>query len=385
MKLKRISAGSIAEALTIARRELGDEAVLLETKKAPQGKGVVVTFAMEVADEPLFADDPISDAWEAEVRSLHTPSWRVEATRREAKPTNPAKEKISAGLLRSARNDAPPISQTFRNDNTFRPESPALEIIHETFAYHTVPEALAGRLLAHIHKQRLMRGPALEVAATALADAFTELLPFQPLTTQSLPKQALMLIGPHGAGKSSTLAKLASSLAVAGAPVVLVSTDMERLGAADALREVARILKCDFYPCEKRQQLKLLTQQYLGKAWVLVDSAGANIYDFQHMKALGEFASLASVEPILTCPAGMDASEAEEMARVFDFLPITRMMVTRLDAARRLKGVFAALTTGGYALANATASPSPAEPCTPLTPATLARTMLRDHAQRMGG
>mgnify|MGYP000408537438 CR=1 FL=1 len=82
MKLKRISAGSIAEALTIARRELGDEAVLLETKKAAQGKGVVVTFAIEAVDEPLFAVDEIEEApWPPEPVERPKqvePSWRAE-------------------------------------------------------------------------------------------------------------------------------------------------------------------------------------------------------------------------------------------------------------------------------------------------------------------
>ena len=32
-----------------------------------------------------------------------------------------------------------------------------------------------------------------------------------------------------------------------------------------------------------------------------------NIYEFQQLKALGELAGLQGIEPILTCPAGMDA------------------------------------------------------------------------------
>jgi flagellar biosynthesis protein FlhF len=192
-----------------------------------------------------------------------------------------------------------------------------------------------------------------------------------------------MLVGPHGAGKTSTLAKLATELTLAGEHVVLISTDMERLGGAEALQKVAEILKCDFYACEKRQQLKILLQQYLGKAWVLIDSAGANIYEFAQMKQLGEFAGLQGVEPILTCPAGMDADEAAEMASVFDFLSIDRMLITRLDAARRLKSMFTTITTGGYALAGYTHSAIPSDALQSLTPIALSRLMLRHARERL--
>lgn len=346
MKMKKISAANIQEALTLARRELGDDAVLLETKKA-QGGGVIVTFAIDAPDESLF--DPEESLFSG----------------------------TSADILPFTPEIQKPATPKIELDH------PALGLIAEAFEYHSVPLALAQRLLNTLYKIRLKPDALIEVAETALADALTENLAFQPIATRAMPKRALMFVGPHGAGKSSTIAKLATELTVAGQQVVLISTDNERMGGAEALQKLAEILKCDYYPCEKRQQLKLLLQQYLGKAWVLVDSAGANIYEFAAMKALGEFASLQDVEPILVCPAGMDADEAQEMASVFNFLNIERMIVTRVDAIRRLKSVFAALSTGGYALSNLTNSAVPSDACQPFSPVALSRLMLRHARERI--
>lgn len=342
MKMKQISAATIQDALNLARRELGDDAVLLETKKSPKGKGVVVTFAIDAPDEDLFADDSVND---------------------NIAPFKPDIPKPSTPKLEI--------------------DHPAFELIEEAFAYHRVPEVVATRIRTILRKIRLKPDALIEVAQTALADALTESLVFKPISPRVMPERALMFVGPHGSGKTSVIAKLATEVTMGGQPVVLVSADMERLGGADALQKLADILKCDFYPCEKRAQLKLLLQQYLGKAWVFVDSSGANIYEFQQMKALGELAGLQGVEPILTCPAGMDADEAQEMASVFDFLTIERMVVTKLDAARRLKSVFATLATGGYALANLSDSASPSHVCSPLTPAALSRFMLRHARERL--
>ena len=342
MKMKQISAASVAEALNLARRELGEDAVLLETKKSSKGKGVIVTFAIDAPDEDLFSGD--SDNDNIVPFAPHIP--------------RPATPKIES-------------------------DHPAFALIDEALDYHHVPTALAQRLRHVLRKIHLKPDTLIEVAQAALAQALTETLNFKPIGTRHMPTRALMLVGPHGAGKTSAIAKLATEITMYGQPLVLISADMERMGGAESLQKLAEILKCDFYTCEKRAQLKLLLQQYLGKAWVLVDSAGANIYEFPQMKALGELAGLQGVEPILTCPAGMDADEAQEMASVFDFLNIERMLITRLDATRRLTSVFTTLATGGYALSNLSNSASPTDACSPLSPTALSRLMLRHIRERL--
>jgi flagellar biosynthesis protein FlhF len=345
MKMHKISAHTIAEAMAKARKDLGDDAVLLETKKVP--KGELVTFAIDHADETLFdAEELYGD---------------------------------SADVL--------PVSPQIPKPATAKVEiqHPAIELIEEALTYHGVPEALRGRLMLTLDKIRLKPDSLIEVAHQALADALTENIRFQSIGTaaKTVPERAIMLVGPHGAGKTSTIAKFATELTMHKQKIVLISTDMERMGGTDSLQKLASILKCEFHIAEKRSDLKTLLATYQGKAWILIDSAGANIYEFAPMKSIGEYASLQGVEPILVCPAGMDADEAQEMAGVFDFLNIERMIVTRLDAVRRLKSVFAVLSAGGYALSNLTNSAVPTDSCQPLSPIALSRLMLRHARERL--
>ena len=346
MKMHKISAHTIAEAMTKARKELGDDAVLLETKKVP--KGVLVTFAIDQRDEALF---------EVEEEFYGSP----------------------ADILPFSPDIPKPATAKFEINH------PASDLIVAALDYHSVPEPLRGRLLLTLDKIRLKPDSLLEVAQNALADALAENIKFQAIATNAKtpPAKAIMLVGPHGAGKTSTLAKFATELTMQKQHIVLISTDMERMGGTDSLQKLAGILKCDFHVAEKRSELKTLLTTYQGKAWILIDSAGANIYEFTPMKAIGEYASLQGVEPILVCPAGMDADEAQEMASVFDFLSIERMIVTRLDAVRRLKSVFAVLSSGGYALSNLTNSAVPTDSCQPLSPIALSRLMLRHVRERL--
>lgn len=102
MKMKKISAANIQEALNLARRELGDDAVLLETRKAPQGKGVIVTFAIDGPDESLFDDDDIYAGNNADILPFT------------ADIPRPASARVEL-------------------------EHPALALIAESFEYHSVP------------------------------------------------------------------------------------------------------------------------------------------------------------------------------------------------------------------------------------------------------
>lgn len=349
MKMKRISAATIAEAMNLARKELGDDAVLLETQKSPKGKGVIVTFAVEAEEErivPSFLDDPIVD------------------------PV-----------------DILPFRLNIRKPDVTKVEAahPAIGLAIETLAYHDVPEPLREKLTQAIRRARLKPDALIDVAEKLLADAFTQVLSFKPITTSipTPPPKALMLVGPHGAGKTSTIAKLATELSLKKLPMAIVSTDRERLAGTDALAKLAEIIGCRFDICDSRAKLKSALAMHVGASWLLIDTSGANIYEFKHMKSLGELTTLQGIEPVLTCPAGMDADEAREMASVFDFLEIERMIITRLDATRRLKGIFAAMATGSYAFSNYSQSASPADVCQPLTPIALARLMLRHERERM--
>lgn len=344
MKMKRISAATVKDAMNLARRELGEDAVLIDTKKADVGTGVIVTFAIDQVDEVLF-----EEALQPEIVVPFTPAI-----------TRPTVAKVEL-------------------------DHPAHEIIHEALEYHSLPTPLRERILSIVHRTQLKPDNLVAVAEQALAQALTSTIKFNPLSTNqgTAPAKALMLVGPHGAGKTSTIAKLATALTLQKQTVHLVSTDTERLGGAESLQILAGLLKCKCTVIDNRAAMKTLLAQTQGKAWVLVDSSGANIYEFAQLKSLGEFASLQGIEPLLTCPAGMDPAEAVEMASVFNFINIERMIITRLDAVRRMGSVFAAMSTGDYALANYTHSAIPTDACQPLSSATLARLMLRHVRERM--
>ncbi|MBN66031.1 MAG: GTPase, partial [Rickettsiales bacterium] len=97
-----------------------------------------------------------------------------------------------------------------------------------------------------------------------------------------------------------------------------------------------------------------------------------------------DFCTAADAEPIWVCPAGIDPGEAEEMASVFSFLGIERLLITRVDTARRLGSILSAALSQGYGLCNAANTSQVTGELKPLDATLLADMLIRFKRERMG-
>ena len=288
MRLRVFQAPTGAAALAAVRAALGEEAVVLGTRRV--AGGVEVTAALE-AEEPIF-------------------------------------------ILPEA--EAPP------------PVRPELE-------RHRLPAALAGRL----------SGGTLEAA---LAGA---------LRFEALPAGAtLLLVGPPGAGKTLSCAKLATRAVMAGEPPLVVTADSARAGAVEQLAAFTRLLRLPLAVAAQPDVLaKALATRRPGQA-ALVDGFGCDPFDPVQAERLLRLIRAAEAKPILVLPAGLDAEESAELARAFRALGARHLLPTRLDAARRLGGVLAA-AAAGLALTEAGIGPHAAGGLEAITPSNLAARLLR--------
>jgi flagellar biosynthesis protein FlhF len=109
---------------------------------------------------------------------------------------------------------------------------------------------------------------------------------------------------------------------------------------------------------------------------VIVDTPGANPYTTSEMADLALFiASGPDIDPILVMAAGGDAREMGEVAAAFRRLGVKRLIVTRLDAARRLGGIVGA-ADAGLTLAQISMSPYVADALVTINPVSLSRLLL---------
>jgi len=193
---------------------------------------------------------------------------------------------------------------------------------------------------------------------------------FQPLP--DAVAAPLLLLGPHGGGKTLTLAKLATRMAMAGQAPLLVAADAARAGAVAQLAAFAAVLGLDLAVAETPAELaRALARRRHGQP-VLVDTAGCDLLDLDSAEALVGLRRIAEANVALVMPAGLDAAEALDTARAARAIGARWMLPTRLDAARRWAGWLGATTAAGLALDLAGTGPGVADGLTCLTPDWLA-------------
>lgn len=210
----------------------------------------------------------------------------------------------------------------------------------------------------------------------ALAAVFDSRLQF--VQRVEMPdRRTLILLGPPGAGKTVTAAKLAAAAVLAGGTARLITTDTVRAGGVEQLAALARAMQVDLDEAGDPAALARSCQAN-GNGLTVIDTHGLNAYDADMMIAFTPMIEASRAEPVLVLPAGTDAIDAAESAVAFAELGATYLIATRLDAALRFGGMLTAAAAGGLAFAGAGFSAKVADGLAALNPISLARLMLRE-------
>jgi flagellar biosynthesis protein FlhF len=181
----------------------------------------------------------------------------------------------------------------------------------------------------------------------------------------------LLLFGPPGAGKTLTVARLATRLVLAGQAPLVVSADGQRAGAADQLAAFTRLLGLTLIVADEPLTLaRALTRRQDGCP-VLIDMPGLDHNAPADRGVARELMAASAGQSALVLPAGLDPAEAGEIGDGFKQLGARTLIATRLDQSRRLGGILAAAKCG-LAFAEAGVGPSAADGLCSLTPTFLA-------------
>ena len=325
MRMRSFAAKNMNEAMDAIRAALGEDAIILTTKNLGSGKGVVVTAAIDEEAEDDRIIPPISQPLVFD-RPLPTQNF-VPAPQRKA----------------TQRSDVDAARQQ------------QLREMEAILRYHSTPTPIVEKLLEAARFLPLPPGLNFGGIKKALSQTLDVFLQFAPLHLDE--DHRIMLIGPPGVGKTMTIAKIASRMKVEKKTVHVITTDNARPGGYEQLHTLMSILGVQVHTVEGRDELKKLLAKLPAVDCTLIDSTGANPYDPRELKELEALLGIGGIEPVLVLPAGMDAQEAEFAARAFRVVAdIKRLLVTRVDVARRYGSLIVAAHALGAALCHASGS-----------------------------
>jgi flagellar biosynthesis protein FlhF len=145
--------------------------------------------------------------------------------------------------------------------------------------------------------------------------------------------RVIALVGPPGAGKTTTLAKLAVQYGLtARRPVQLLSMDDYRVAGADQLRSYAAILGAGFHSLETVSALAQNLTEYQGKGLILIDTPGYGPRDIDRAAELARFLSThPGISTHLVLTASMKSADLLRVVERFDIFRPASLLFTRLD------------------------------------------------------
>jgi flagellar biosynthesis protein FlhF len=161
------------------------------------------------------------------------------------------------------------------------------------------------------------------------------------------------LVGPAGAGKSTTLAKLAvrEVLQHGAAGLALVSADTARLGAAEQTRALGRLLGVSTHSIVDAEELAALWPALQRKRLVLVDTGGIANRDMEALQQLQQLlAVIPGTRPVLVLAASAQEAVQRECIAHWRDCDGLCVALTRLDETVFMGTAVAELIEAGIPL-----------------------------------
>ncbi len=305
MKIKRFEAKDNKTAFALVKKELGEEAVILATRNLDHG---TARARVEVIAAMDYDMETVSDLPESEKpqKKPETYSYNVVRARNnrtvKTKPTSTPEIRLEAHELR----------KRFSRQRQNRGEAEKAGL------------------------RQIRKKPSPEDVAR-WRDSVVEQIEVNPLNLdKSAGPQVIALVGPTGVGKTTSAAKLAAWFSLReNRRVALLSMDCYRIGATDQLRTYARIMRL---PCEIVLRKRDLAGSIAGQRnqdLVIIDTAGKNPYDFEHIDELQTwFASLNNIKPYLVVSATTKKVDLTNILKAYSPLEVNGLVISKVDETR---------------------------------------------------
>mgnify|MGYP005840042331 CR=1 FL=1 len=162
------------------------------------------------------------------------------------------------------------------------------------------------------------------------------------------------LVGPTGAGKTTTVAKLAARHAMLHGPerVAMISADDFRVGSQEQLFAWGRMLNVPVFAAGSHEELVQRIQRLDNNRLILVDTAGVGASGplMERVRTLVSGNGL-GMRSLLVLPANAQSESLSAMAGSFRPCDLAGLVVTKLDEAVSLGGLLDALLACGWPVA----------------------------------
>ena len=317
--VKSFFAVSVPAAMEQARRELGADALLLNSREAPPEARHLGDYEVVFGTWPETAVSAPAAPAPAPVSRVDELHHRIHELREmigRSRPSLTARTADDSGVAR---------------------------VLIEA----GVESELANSIERGV-RRRMAKGAVLDIARPRVAGGNEQ----QSATIDELHSRfevqaeigrVTALVGPPGSGKTTTLVKLAVTQCLKlGRPVRFISADNLRIGGAEQLQTYAAILGVPFQAVESTVALAQAVDSAPSTTWVLIDTPGFSAAMQQELG--GDLAAFLSrrqdIDTHLVLTASMHASDLRNTTDRFAAFGPAKLIFTRTDETTSAASIF---------------------------------------------
>ena len=339
MKIKRYMGKNTQEALLKVKMDLGNNAIILNTKKVRQ-KGIFKYFSAPMIEVMAAIDDDNSRSREKEIVRVEnsqneTASSKNILSQKEEKITE-LENKVSniENLLDKILSA---VKFEGKNADNVKKEDEGLpqvfQLLYNNLIKNEVDEEIAKKIIDQMLKTTSTRS--IQDASQVLHSIICSLLGrVEPIVLRNDGKPTVVVfVGPTGVGKTTTLAKLAATFMLSNNKKVgLITADTYRIAAVDQLKTYAEILGIPISVAYSVVEISNEIQKYSDKDIILIDTAGCSYRDKQKFDELKKLVAASHADHIfLVVSTSVSSKNCKEVIKNYDFIQNYKLIFTKLD------------------------------------------------------
>lgn len=349
MKIKKFVAPTLKEATEIMKSELGEDAIILGTRRVKQPgilgflKPEMIEIVGAVEDEKIFkqgnGDEGISmdtvDLLKRMTRDIETKRKNLNEGANVG-----AFERYDYSEIKSEIEEVKQALNQITEHLKYKSSIQYPSVLKKAFVNlieKEVEEDLANKIIRTVLTN--LSGDALKnekIVEEEIIKIISGLMRFsKPVKPVRRKTFVLAFVGPTGVGKTTTVAKLAAIYRLfESAKVALISADTYRIAAIEQLQTFANIANIPMDVAYTPEDMARLVRKHQDKDIILIDTVGRNQRQNEHIFELAKFIKSADPDEVhLVLSATSSYKNMIDVYNKFKVLVPNRLLFSKVDEA----------------------------------------------------
>lgn len=194
-----------------------------------------------------------------------------------------------------------------------------------------LPDACA-RSLSKEAERALQEGLPFDAWLRRKVEGFCEKPGDDPLSVH-LGGKRVMILGPTGVGKTTTIAKIAALAVQQGKQIALFTSDNYRVSAVDQIRTFARVLNIPFEVVNGGAEIPSLIERYPKETLIIMDTVGFGFRETDRLERIREIHAYfcPEVTHVAVSATGKPRDIKASIESTRSVVPIHKVILTKID------------------------------------------------------